>query len=179
MNQAADRVVVGRIGRAHGIRGEVSVEPRTDEPERRFAAGSTLNTRAPGGAVVPEILTVASTRTHQGRLLVAFEEFADRTAAERARGTWLEVEVAAEERPEDPDDYYDHQLVGLEAVDPRGARLGEIVLVEHPGAQDLLHVRLDDTRTVLFPFVTALVPEIDLEAGRIVLDDVPGLFAEE
>ena len=179
MTEAADRVVVGRIGRAHGIKGEVSVEPRTDEPARRFAAGSTLFTRAPGGAVIPTTLTVASTRDHQGRLLVRFAEFADRTAAERARGTWLEAEVVAGERPDDPEDFYDHQLVGLTATDPAGASLGEVVLIEHAGALDLLHLRLHDGRTVLFPFVTALVPEVDVDGGRIVIDDVPGLLEME
>jgi len=179
LTEAADRVVVGRIGRAHGIRGEVSVEPRTDEPERRFAAGSTLFTRAPGGAVVPDRLTVGSTRTHQGRLLVRFDEIADRTAAERIRGTWLEVAVAPDERPEDPDDFYDHQLIGLAVVDPGGTALGEVARIEHTGAQDLLHLRLADGRVVLFPFVAALVPEVDVDAGRIVIDDVPGLLTAE
>lgn len=179
MTEVADRVVVGRIGRAHGIKGEVSVETRTDEPERRFAAGSTLFARALGGAVVPGRLTVGSTRNHQGRLLVRFAEFADRTSAERARGTWLEVEIAPDERPDDPDDFYDHQLIGLAAVDPEGGPLGEVVRIEHNGAQDLLHLRLADGRTVLFPFVAALVPAVDIDGGRIVVDDIPGLLTAE
>jgi len=179
LTEDADRVVVGRVGRAHGIKGEVSVETRTDEPERRFAAGSTLFTRAPGGAVVPGRLTVGSTRNHQGRLLVRFAEFADRTSAERARGTWLEIDVAPGERPEDPEDFYDHQLIGLAAVDPQGRPIGEVVRIEHNGAQDLLQLRLGDGRVVLFPFVTALVPEVDVDAGRIVVDDIPGLLTAE
>ncbi len=80
--------MVGRIGRAHGLRGEVAVEPRTDEPARRFADGAVLATH--GRAHWPS-LTVVGTRTHQGRLLVRFEEIADRTAAESARGTELVV----------------------------------------------------------------------------------------
>src|ERR1700712_1838709 len=99
-------VVVGRIGRAHGLKGEVSVEPRTDEPERRFVVDAVLGTegRAPWAS-----LTVPSVRTHQGRLLVRFAEIADRTAAESARGTQLTVPVTAEETPEDPEEFYDHQ----------------------------------------------------------------------
>ena len=86
------QVVVGRIGRPHGIRGEVSVEPRTDEPDRRFVAGAVLATEAPRGpaptgAQRPRALTVKASRWHQDRLLVTFEELADRTAAEAARGS--------------------------------------------------------------------------------------------
>ena len=182
MTPAAERVIVGRIGRAHGIRGEVSVEPRTDEPDRRFAAGSALFTRAPGGeavpgAALPAHLTVASTRSHQGRLLVRFEEIGDRTTAERARGTWLEVLPDPEESPEDPEEFYDHQLVGLRVTDDTGADLGVVSLVEHIGAQDLLHIDVGG-RTVLFPFVAALVPTVDVVAGFLVVDDRPGLLAE-
>src|SRR5215217_1699036 len=89
-----DFVVVGRIGKPHGLKGEVSVEPRTDEPERRFAVGSRLATQRnrPGAAGTGE-LTVSACRWHSGRLLVMFEEVADRTAAEEARGTLLVVPV--------------------------------------------------------------------------------------
>ena len=175
----AERVVVGRIGRAHGIKGEVSVEPRTDEPERRFAAGNALITRAPGGSavsgVVPAQLTVDGTRTHQGRLLVRFAEIADRTSAEAVRGVWLEVAVDAAEQPDDADEYYDHQLVGLRVEDTSGTTLGVVTEVQHSGAQDLLHLDVDG-RVVLFPFVSALVPVVDVPRGRIVIDDRPGLL---
>jgi 16S rRNA processing protein RimM len=174
-----ETVVVGRIGRAHGIRGEVSVEPRTDEPERRFAVGSVLIARAPGGVVRPDGLTVAAHRWHQGRLLVRLEEIGDRTAAEAARGTLLEVPLDPTESPADPEEFYDHQLVGLAVTTVDGPAVGTVVAVEHGGAQDLLHLRLHDGREVLFPFVTALVPEVDVAAGRLVVDDRPGLLAEE
>jgi 16S rRNA processing protein RimM len=167
-------VVVGRIGRAHGLRGEVSVEPRTDEPERRFAPGAVL--RATGRVAWPS-LTVTASRTHQGRLLVSFEEIADRTAAETARGTELTVAVEAGEAPEDPEEFYDHQLLGLRIEDPDGKLLGELLRIEHHGAQDLLVVGTAQGE-VLFPFVSALVPEVDVEGGRIVVDDVPGLFED-
>ncbi len=164
----ADWVVVGRVGRAHGIRGDVAVDVRTDEPERRFADGASL--RTPTGH-----LTVASSRMHSGRLLVRFAELADRTAAEAARGTELRVAVDRDERPEDPEEFYDHQLVGLRVVTTEGSAVGELLRVEHHGAQDLLVIGTDRGE-VLFPFVAALVPEVDLEAGRLVLDDAPGLL---
>jgi 16S rRNA processing protein RimM len=172
--------VVGRIGRPHGLKGEVAVEPRTDEPDRRFAVGARLQTRRdrPGSrpAATSE-LTVVATRWHSGRLLVTFEEVADRTAAEEARGTMLVVPVDPEEAPEDPEEFYDHQLVGLRVVAPTGEELGVLADVVHGAAQDLLAVRVGD-REVLVPFVSALVPEVDVAGGRIVVDDRPGLFAE-
>jgi 16S rRNA processing protein RimM len=165
-----DFVVVGRIGPAHGLRGEVFVEPRTDEPERRFAAGAQLH--AAGGP-----LTVAASRIHSGRLVVQFEEIADRNAAEASRGTELSVAIDPEEMPEDPEEFYDHQLVGLRVETTTGEVVGELERVEHNAAQDLLVIRTPE-REVLFPFVTALVPEVDVPGGRIVIDDQPGLLDE-
>jgi len=168
-------VVVGRIGKPHGIRGEVTVEVRTDEPERRFADGATLSVAPPGGsAFVGSTLTVESTRWHQSTLLVVFAEIADRTAAEAARGVVLSVAVPADETPDDPEEFYDHQLVGLAAFDLDGAPLGEVTGLVH-GAQDLLTIRTPDGRDALVPFVKALVPEVDLAARRVVIDDRPGL----
>ncbi|MGH3509455.1 MAG: ribosome maturation factor RimM [Nocardioidaceae bacterium] len=174
------RVVVGRIGRAHGLRGEVSVEPRTDEPERRFAAGATLATQSPNGDPAghgrPAMLTVAGTRWHQDRLLVRFAEVADRNAADVVRGLLLAADVNPTERPADPDEYYDHQLVGLEVVTDNGGRVGEVVEVVHGPVQELLAIRTD-VGELLVPFVEALVPEVDLVRGRVVVADHPGLLA--
>ncbi|MBO9520172.1 MAG: ribosome maturation factor RimM [Nocardioidaceae bacterium] len=172
-----DYLVVGRIGKPHGLKGEVSVEPRTDEPERRFAAGASLQVERPrpgaGGT-----LTVRASRWHSGRLLVTFEEITDRNAAEAARGTVLVVPVDPDEQPEDPEEFYDHQLVGLAVESPDGTRLATVTRVEHTGAQDLLVLDVDG-RSVLFPFVQALVPLVDVRGGRVVVDDRPGLLAEE
>lgn len=170
-------VLVGRIGKPHGIRGEVTVDVRTDEPERRFAAGSRLRAEPPRGSThaVGE-LTVESVRTHQQVLLVVFAEIADRNAAETARGTLLYTTVPVDETPEDPDEYYDHQLVGLAAYDVDGAPLGEVAGLVH-GAQDLLTIRTADGREALVPFVKALVPEVDLRGGRVVIADRPGLVS--
>jgi 16S rRNA processing protein RimM len=172
---AEDYVVVGRIGRAHGIKGELSVEPRTDEPERRFTVGAVLDTRRGGQQGT---LTITTVRTHQGRLLVRFAEIANRNEAEMARGIELTCPVDPDETPEDSEEFYDHQLVGLRVEDPDGAVLGTVTAIEHNGAQDLLHLDIDG-RDVLFPFVTALVPEVDVPGGRLVVDDRPGLLAPE
>ena len=170
-------VAVGRIGKPHGLRGEVTVDVRTDEPERRFATGAVLCARPPRGSSSSlATLTVTRTRWHQGVLLATFAELGDRTAAEGARGVVLWVDIDPAESPEDPDEYYDHQLVGLSVVDVDGSSLGEVIGVVH-GAQDLLRVRAIDGRDTLVPFVNALVPEVDVSAGRVVVADRPGLVA--
>lgn len=171
---AADvEVVVGRVGKPHGLRGEVTVDVRTDEPELRFTPGAALR-----GAAGPRssTLTVASTRWHQGVLLVRFEEAEDRTAAEGLRGTVLHATLPADASPEDPEEFYAHQLVGLAAYDTEGRHLGEVTALV-PGAQDLLTVRTTDGRDALVPFVTALVPEVDVAGGRVVVADRPGLVS--
>ena len=169
-------VVVGRIGKPFGLRGEVTVDVRTDEPERRFAPGSTLRAGLPpGSASSLRSLTVATSRWHQSVLLVSFEELADRTAAEGARGIVLHATIPAGASPDDPDEYYDHQLVGLAAYDVDGTALGTVAGLVHGGAQDLLRVDTPDGREALVPFVKALVPEVDLPGGRVVIADRPGL----
>jgi 16S rRNA processing protein RimM len=177
-------VVVGRIGKAHGIRGEVSVELRTDEPDRRFAVGSTLATRTPQGHEPhgpnrPAALTVRATRWHQSRLLVTFEQVADRTQAEAARGLVLVTDIDEAEAPDDPDEYYDHQLVGLAVVSTIGEPVGELAEVVHGSAQDLLAVTRTDGREILVPFVKELVTEVDVANRRIVVEDRPGLLDPE
>jgi 16S rRNA processing protein RimM len=175
---AGIEVVIGRIGKPHGIRGEVTLDVRTDEPERRFAPGTTLRAEAPAGADRrPSSLTVARARWHQSTLLVTFEELADRNAAEAARGTVLRATIGLDETPDDPEEFYDHQLVGLDVVDVDGTSLGTVKALVHGSAQDLLTVRTADGRDALVPFVTALVPEVDLEAGRVVVADRPGLVS--
>jgi 16S rRNA processing protein RimM len=171
-------VVVGRIGKPHGIRGDVTIDVRTDEPERRFAPGTTLRAQPPQGSHSPlRTLTVARAKWHQSVLLATFEEIGDRSAAEAARGIVLHTTLAADEVPEDPDEYYDHQLVGLAVHDLDGTHLGEVTGVQHGSAQDLLTVRTTDGRRTLVPFVSALVPEVDLGAGRVVVADRPGLVS--
>ena len=170
-------VLVGRIGKPHGIRGEVTIDVRTDEPERRFADSASLRATPPREATVRAgSLTVARSRWHQQTLLVTFAEIADRNAAEAWRGTLLHADVDAGASPDDPEEFYDHQLIGLSAYDTQGTHLGEVTAVAH-GAQDLLTIRTTDGRDALVPFVTALVPEVDVAGGRLVVADRPGLVA--
>jgi 16S rRNA processing protein RimM len=160
--------MVGRIGRAHGIRGEVVVGVSTDEPDERFAPGSVLDTdRGP--------LTVGSTRWHSGQLLVRFEGCDDRNKAEELRGLWLGVDGDALPRPDDPDEFLDRDLEGLLAITTDGRSLGEVTAMLHLG-QDLLQVRTPDGRDLLVPFVKAIVPKVDLNARRILIDPPPGLL---
>jgi 16S rRNA processing protein RimM len=165
-----EQVVVGRIGRAHGLAGEVTIGLGTDEPELRFAPGATLIRQDDGGT-----LTVARSRWHSGALLVAFAEVPDRTAAEALRGVLLAVLVDDAERPQGPEEYYDRQLVGLVAVTAGGEEIGRVVDVEHPPAQDLLVVLVGEQRR-LVPFVTQFVGSIDLVAGTCVITAIPGLL---
>ena len=169
-------VVVGRIGKPHGLRGEVTIEVRTDEPELRFTPGAVLRAQSPAPAHHESTLSVSTTRWHQGVLLVRFEELADRTAAETRRGTLLLTDLAPDSSPEDPEEFYAHQLVGLAVHDLDGRHLGQVSALV-PGAQDLLTVRTTDGRDALVPFVAALVPEVDVAGGRIVVADRPGLVS--
>lgn len=171
-------LVVGRIGKPHGIRGEVTIDVRTDEPERRFETGAVLRAAPPRGSASPlRTLTVRSARRHQQTLLVAFEEIGDRNDAEAARGIVLHASVPLAAVPEDPEEYYEHQLTGLRVCDLEGRELGEVTGLVPGAAQDLLSVKALDGRTVLVPFVQALVPEVDLAGGRILVADRPGLVS--
>lgn len=165
-------LVVGRVGRAHGLTGEVAVEVRTDQPELRFVPGARLR------AGDERVLTVESVRWHQQRLLIGFEGYEDRSAAEGLSGLLLQVDVPEDERPEDPDEFYDHQLVGLAAVTVDGTAIGEVHEVLHLPMQDVLAVRSEEGREVLVPFVAEIVPEIDLEAGRVLVDPPAGLLSD-
>lgn len=164
-------ISVGIIGRAHGIRGEVTVDVRTDLPEERFATGAVLRTD-PG----QRALTVQRSRWHKGRLLVQFDGVADRTAAEALRGMSLQVEIDDDETPTDPDEYFDHQLTGLRVVTADGADAGEVTGVLHGPNQDVLTVKRPDGTDALIPFVAQIVPEVDVAGGRVVVDPPPGLF---
>lgn len=166
------RLVVGWIGRAHGVRGDVAVEVRTDDPDARFAVGSVLLTD-------PETagpLTVRSSRKHSGRLIVRFAGVKDRDAAEELRGTQLLVDSADIAPLDDPDEFHDHQLIGLTVLTIDGETVGTVADVLHH-AQDILVVDAPDGGDeVLVPFVAALVPEVDVVGGRLVIDPPPGLL---
>ena len=165
-------VVVGRIGRPHGIRGEVTVEVRTDLPEQRFAPGTVLATEP---ARVGQ-LTVAAARWHSGRLLLSVEGVSDRNGAETLRGVVLSAEVPDDEISEDPEEFFDRQLRGLRVRTVEGGDVGEISDVVHLPGQDLLAVARPGGRELLIPFVAELVPDIDLESGLVTIDPPSGLL---
>jgi 16S rRNA processing protein RimM len=183
-------VVVGRIGRAHGLRGEVSIDVRTDEPETRFAPGSVVltdtgragsarakaNDARPGA--IPKELTVASARWHQKRLLVRFEGFDDRTKAESIQGISLNIDIDPSQHPSDEDEFYDVELEGMTVVTDDGTEVGVVSEVLHLPAQDLLAVKKLDGAVILIPFVSELVPSVDRQTRRIVVHDPGGLIDE-
>ena len=168
--------MVGRIGRPHGVRGEVTVEVRTDDPDLRFVPGAVLRTEP--AARGP--LTVAARRWHRETLLLTLQRpdggpIDSREAAEEIRNTELLVEIAALPELDDPDEFYDHQLVGLAARLVDGSPLGVVEAVRHEGA-DLLVVRRPDGGEALVPFVSTIVPSVDLAGGFLVVDPPEGLL---
>ena len=168
------QLVVGRISRPHGVRGELAVEVRTDDPQLRLATGAVLATEP--AAAGP--LTIASTRWHQGRLLVQFEGLEDRNDADQLRGVLLVVDSAELEDVADPDEFRDHQLIGLAVLTMDGDQVGEVTDVLHYG-QDLLVVAGQGERAgteIMIPFVSAIVPEVDVAAGQVRIDPPPGLI---
>ena len=168
------QVTVGRIGRAHGVRGDVVVGVRTDEPELRFSPGSRLDTDPVG--VGP--LTVAGSRWHSGDLLVRFQGISDRTAAAELGGVWLMVDSSTLAPPDDPDEFRDGDLIGLAVRTVGGDDVGTVDDVLHSG-QDVLVVKSPDGREVMVPFVLPLVPEVDVASGYIVIDPPDGLLDME
>ncbi|WP_406455314.1 ribosome maturation factor RimM [Streptomyces sp. NBC_00876] len=168
------QLVVARIGRAHGIKGEVTVEVRTDEPELRLGPGAVLATEP--ASTGP--LTIETGRVHSGRLLLRFEGVRDRTAAEALRNTLLIADVDPAELPEDPEEFYDHQLMDLDVVLADGTEVGRITEITHLPSQDLFIVERPDGTEVMIPFVEEIVAEIDLEEQRAVITPPPGLIDE-
>jgi 16S rRNA processing protein RimM len=167
-------LVVGRVVKAHGITGEVVVEIRTDDPDTRFAPGTTLRGRAAKGG--PErVYVVDSARPHGGRLLVRLDGVADRDAADALRGIVFVVD--SEDLPpiEDPDEFYDHQLEGLQVVTSAGQKVGTVSEVLHTAAGELLAVRAEEGE-VLVPFVSAIVTSVSLADQTIEIDPPDGLL---
>ena len=177
MARSTDSLLVARIGKPHGLRGEVTVQTHTDDPERRYVPGTVFATQAAAGTGVPRALTLATARKHREVWLLGFDEIPDRTGAESLRGTQLLLDLDEVEDTEDDDEgWYEHDLVGLAVHDPAGAVLGEVHGLVVGAVQDLLEVRLSDGREVLVPFVEAIVTDVDTEAGHVVVDAPAGLF---
>jgi 16S rRNA processing protein RimM len=165
-------LIIGEIVRPHGVRGEVVVNVRTDEPGERFVPGTVLVTDPDTAGP----LRIEDARPHLGRMIIAFEGVADREGADALRRVLLCVDSADIEPPDDPDEFHDHQLVGLAAFDPEGEKIGEVVRVEHTPGADTLVLRRPGGGTALVPFVSVMVPEIDLAAGRMVMTLPEGLL---
>jgi 16S rRNA processing protein RimM len=151
---------VGRIGKAHGILGEATIEVRTDEAEDRFAIGAVLETENHGN------LTVVSARVHNGILLLGFEGIDSRNAIEALRNELLYSEVDIDAPGIDEDDYHVLQLIGCKAYLVDGDEFGEIAEVLNLPGQDVLVVKNKDGET-LIPFVRQLVPVVDIAAKRL------------
>lgn len=167
-------LVVGRVARAHGVTGEVVVDIRTDDPDTRFAPGTTLRAKPSRGGPERDYV-VHSAREHSGRLLVRLDGVADRNAAEALKGTVFLVDTADLPPIEDPDEFYDHQLEGLQVVTTTGTPVGSVAEVLHTAAGELLSVR-NDKGEVLVPFVSAIVTSVSLADQTIEIDPPEGLL---
>ncbi len=169
-----EEVQIGKVIKPHGVRGELVVEPTTDEPKSRFAVGEVL---AGTQAGTRQEFTVEASRPHQGRLLVRVEEITDRTAAESLRG----MRFMAAPR-EEAEGFYDHELEGMRVIHD-GQGIGEVTGVMHTPAGMTLEVRIDEDanlssagRDVLIPFKLAIVPEVNIEAREMVVTPPEGLL---
>jgi len=160
-----DLVLLGRITGVHGLRGEVKIVAYTGEPEDIAAYGAL--TSADGGRVF-RISAIRSVKG--GTVIAALQGISDRDEAEKLRGTDLYVSRAALPPPEDGDEYYHADLVGLKAVSPDGETIGKIIAVHNFGAGDLLEIRFEGERQAqLIPFENTHVPRIDLNARQAVV----------
>ena len=171
MGEAPARLVVGRLVKPHGVRGEMVVEVLSDAPDR-FAPGAHIEAGDPDGEL--RGLTVRATRNDRGRSLVTFDEITDRDAAEELRGALLSIS-ARDAAQLDEGTYYEWQLEGLEVVDEDGRKLGTFARVLEGGGGDLWVVDTGDGE-VMIPAVEEFVRRVDLESGRIVVHVIPGLF---
>ena len=164
------RLLVGRIGKAHGILGEATIEVRTDDAATRFAMGAVVETDK------GKSLTVDSVRVHNGILLLGFEGISDRNGIEALRDTLLYADVDIDAPGEDEDDYHVLQLIGCVANLEDGTKFGEVADVLNLPGQDVLAIQTDNGE-VLVPFVHQLVPVVDIQAKIVVV--IPPIIAGE
>ena len=156
------RLLVGRIGRAHGILKEATIEVRTDEPDRRFAIGNKVQTDKHGE------LKIISGRVHNGILLLGFEGINNRNEIEKLRDTLIYCDVDINEPGIDEDDYHVLQLIGCAAHLETGEKIGEVTDVVNLPGQDLLAINTQ-TGEILIPFVHQLVPVVDILNKKVVV----------
>lgn len=168
-------LVVGRIAKAHGVTGELVVDVRTDDPEARFAPGNRMRLRDSRGGNRREVI-VESVRPHGGRLLVRLDGVSDRTGADGLRGGLFVVDSADLPPIADPDEFYDHQLEGLQVRTTDGRDVGVVAEVLHTAGGELLAVRAESGAEILVPFVSAIVTSISLADGVALIDPPEGLL---
>lgn len=170
-------LVIGRVARSHGVHGELLVEVRTDDPDDRFALGTVLHSRRPRERSTTDH-EVAGVREHSGRLLLRLAGVDDRTAADALRGVLFVVDHSELPPSEDPDAFYDHELVGLRVQTGDGTEVGTVLDVLHGASGELLSVRPAGASEGehLIPFVVAIVTAVDPRAGIVVIDPPDGLL---
>jgi 16S rRNA processing protein RimM len=169
------QVTVGRIGKPHGIRGEVTIEVRTDEPEIRFAPGTTLKRESGSDLIVSDF------HWHSGRVLLKFLGVDSRSAAEELRNSILTVERAESEVPQDSNEYYDSNLIGCQVQNLAGESIGHVIDVLHLPSQEVLVVSSggEAGSEYLIPFVESIVPTVDVVSKLISVDPPEGLLTQE
>jgi 16S rRNA processing protein RimM len=166
---------VGRLVKAHGLKGALKLELYTDDPDRRFTPGATFSLQVPSESPWHgKSLELVELRWYNTHAVGFFKDVPDRTAAESLVKAILWVDQDSGELPEEEDAWYDHQLIGL-GVLRDGVRVGTVSQVDHLPAQDLLTVKTD-SGDILVPFVKAIVPAVDIAAGVITVTPPPGLF---
>jgi 16S rRNA processing protein RimM len=174
--QSATSLRVGRLVKAHGLKGALKLELYTDDPDRRFVPGATFSLQVPTeSAWHGRSITLRELRYYNGQPVGFFDEAEDRTAAESLVRAILWIDLASDE-PVEEDAWFDHQLVGLRVLRD-GAEVGTVARVDHLPAQDLLAVTTTDGE-VLVPFVKAIVPSVDVAAGVVTVTPPAGLFEE-
>jgi 16S rRNA processing protein RimM len=168
---------VGRLMKAHGLKGALKLELYTDDPERRFTPGATFSLQVPTTSVWHgKTIELVELRWYNTHPVAFFKDVADRTTAETLVKAILWVDQDLAELPVEEDAWYDHQLVGL-AVIRDGVRVGTVTRIDHLPAQDLLTVKTD-AGDVLVPFVKAIVPSVDVTAGTLTVTPPVGLFED-
>ncbi len=171
-------LVVGRVAKSHGVKGEVVVDVRTDEPELRFAPNTVLRGRKPREKELTDY-TVEAARDHSGRLLLRIEGIATREAADALRGTLFVIDSADVAPSDDPDEFYDHELEGLSVTLADGTPVGTVREVLHSAAGEMLAITAPDEREILVPFVAAIVTSVSVADRVIEIDPPEGLLNVE
>ncbi|OIH93376.1 ribosome maturation factor RimM [Curtobacterium sp. MCBA15_001] len=174
----ATQLRVGRITKAHGLKGGLKLELYTDDPDRRFTHGAVFTLQVPEDSPWSgKTLAIDELRWYNGHPVAFFEGIADRSAAETLARAILWVDQDPDEETGEEDAWYDHQLVGLQVLRD-GVVVGTVARVDHLPAQDLLAVDTPDRGEVLVPFVSAIVPSVDIAARTVTVTPPTGLFED-